>query len=95
MSQNKKAEILHYLMTVALAMNTDGNRILSNEEIDELVQSIKGITGVRLKENLLRKMIINNGRSLIGIIEVAQNLLNDKEEEKIFTIWIEEDEEEH
>lgn len=91
MSRNKRAELLHNLVTVALAMDRDGNRILSNEEIDEMVQTAKGIHGVRLKENLLRKMIINNGRSLAGVMEVARNLVKDDipEEENIFSFIIE------
>lgn len=82
MSRNKKAAVLHTLMTVALAMDTDG--ILSNEEIDELIDALRGIRGVRIKENMLRKMIIDNGRSLMGVMEVARNLVHDDKDERIF-----------
>lgn len=87
MSRNKRAELLHNLVTVALAMDSDGNRILSNEEIDEIVRTAKSIRGVRLKEHLLRKMIIDNGRSLTGVMEVARNLVDEdiSEEESIFS----------
>ena len=87
MSRNKRAELLHNFVTVALAMDHDGNRILSNEEMDEIVQTAKGIHGVRLKEHVLRKMIIDSGRSLTGVMEVARNLVDEdiSEEEKIFS----------
>jgi hypothetical protein len=86
MGRNRKAELLHNLVTVALAMDKDGNRILSNEEIDEIVQTAKSIQGVRLKENLLRRKIIDYGRSVTGVMEVARYLVKDdlSEEENIF-----------
>lgn len=89
MSRNKKAEVLHHLVTVALAMDKDRNMILSNEEIDELIQAIESVNGVRLKEKLLRKMIIDYGRSLTGIMEVARNLVNDNvlDDESLFSFF--------
>ncbi|GAX09575.1 hypothetical protein FisN_19Lh071 [Fistulifera solaris] len=86
MARNRKAELLHNLVTVALAMDKDGNRILSNEEIDEIVQTAKSVHGVRLKENLLKRTIIDYGRSVTGVMEVARYLVRDdvSEEENIF-----------
>jgi hypothetical protein len=87
MARNRKAELLHNLVTVALAMDKDGNRILSNEEIDEIVVTTKSIQGVRLRENVLRRTIIDYGRSVAGVMEVARNLVKEdlSEEEKIFS----------
>jgi len=93
MSQNKKADLLQNLMTVVLAMDKDGNMMLSNEEIDELIQTLEGIHGVRLKEDLLKKIIIDNGRSLKGIMEVARQLVTEDkaENDRVFEFLTDED----
>ena len=58
MDKNFKGELLQNLMTVILSMDKDGNMILSNEEIDELIQTLEGLHGVQLKEDLLKQAII-------------------------------------
>jgi hypothetical protein len=84
---NFKAELLQNMMTVILTMDRDGNMILSNEEIDELIQAMEGIHGTQVDEERLKKLIIDQGRSLMGVMEVARNLLRDDipEEESIFS----------
>jgi hypothetical protein len=88
MELNFKGELLQNLMTVALAMDRDGNMILSNEEISELIHTLEGMNGIQLKEDLLKQRIIDQGRSLAGIMQVARNLLlsdDDPAEESIFS----------
>lgn len=74
MSQNRKAVILQNLITVLLA--TDGNQdmLLSDEEIDDLIHNMESINGVELKEDLVRKTIIDAGRSVASVMEVARNV---------------------
>jgi hypothetical protein len=89
--QNHKTELLQNLMTVMLTMDRDGNMILSNEEIDELIQALEGIHGVQLQEDKLRKIIIDQGRSLMGVMDLARNLLlGEDNEDAIFSIIEEE-----
>ena len=77
MDSNFKGELLQNLMTIIFALDRDGNMILSDEEIDDLIQTLEGMQGVQLKEDLLKQSIIEKGRSLEGIMEVARNLLSD------------------
>lgn len=84
--QNHKTELLQNLMTVMLSMDRDGNMILSNEEIDELIQTLEGIHGVQLQEEKLRQIIIDQGRSLMGVMDIARNLLLGQDEDAIFSI---------
>ena len=76
MSQNRKAVILQNLVSVLLA--TDGNQdmLLSDEEIDDLIHNLESINGVELKEDLVRKTIIDSGRSVAAVMEVARNVDN-------------------
>ena len=74
-----------------LTMDRDGNMILSNEEIDELIQALEGIHGVQLQEDKLRKIIIDQGRSLMGVMDLARNLLlGEDNDDAIFSIIEEE-----
>ena len=74
MSQNRKAVILQNLITVLLS--TDGNQdmLLSDEEIDDLIHNMESINGVELKEDLVRNTIIDAGRSVASVMEVARNV---------------------
>ena len=74
MSQNRKSIILQNLITVLLA--TDGNQdmLLSDEEIDDLIHNMESINGVELKEDLVRNTIIDAGRSVASVMEVARNV---------------------
>jgi len=74
MTRNRKAVILQNLVTVLLA--TDGNQdmLLSDEEIDDLIHNMESINGVELKEDLVRQTIIDAGRSVAAVLEVARNV---------------------
>jgi len=74
---NHKSDILQNLLTVLLTLDRDGNAILSDEEIDEVIHTMEGVHGVQFNEELLRKAIIDAGRSTFGILEVARNVLSD------------------
>ena len=88
-NRNVKADVLQNLMTVLLTMDRDGNMMLSNEEIDELIQTLEGIQGAQMDEARFRKAIIDQGRSITGVMEIARNLLSDETplEESIFTLF--------
>lgn len=75
MDRNCQGFILQNLVTVLLATDADQNMMLSDEEIDELIHNLEGIQGVQLKEDLLRKTIIEQGRSVGAVMEVARNVL--------------------
>jgi hypothetical protein len=75
MDRNFQAVILQNLVTVLLATDANRDMMLADEEIDELIRNLEGIQGVQLKEDLLRKTIIDNGRSVGAVMEVARNVL--------------------
>lgn len=75
MESNIQAAILQNLVTVMLSTDADQNMMLSNEEIDELIQNLEGINGIQLKEDQVRKTIIEHGRSVGAIMEVARQAL--------------------
>lgn len=87
--RNVKANLLQNLMTVILTMDRDGNMILCDEEIDELIHALEGIQGAQMNEERFRKVIIDQGRCIYGVMDVARTLLSDDTpmEETIFTLF--------
>lgn len=79
METNAKSELLQNLITVMLASDADGDLILSDEEIDSLVYNLEQIHAVELHEDLLKETIIEHGRNLASLMEVARHLLCSKD----------------
>lgn len=77
MQDNLRGDILQNLISVVLTVDNNDDSTLSTVEIDKLIARIEGIQGVDLKEELLRKKLVENGRSLNAIMEVAKNLLDE------------------
>lgn len=86
MKTNQKAVILQNLVTVLLATDADADMLLSDEEIEELIQNLEGIHGVQLNEDLLRQTVIDQGRSVAAVMEVARAVLTPSDgESNIFS----------
>jgi hypothetical protein len=87
MHDNLTGDILQNLISVVLTVDKDGDSALSDTEINELILKFEGMQGVNLKEDLLRKKLTEQGRSLHSIMEVAKNLLDDEcpPDQNIFT----------
>ena len=66
MQDNLMADILQNLISVVLECDKDGDMVLSDEEIDNIILKMEGMNGVDLKEDLLREALVQNGRSLNG-----------------------------
>lgn len=75
MHQNKQAVVLQNLMTLLLATDADADMILSDQEINDLLHNLEGLHGVQLKEGLIRQVILENGRSISAVMEVAREAL--------------------
>ena len=89
MSVNAKSELLQNLITVMMAADSNGDMLLSDVEIDELIQQLESIGKVQLKEARIREIIIREGRSLAGIMELARYVLLDENippEKNIFSL---------
>lgn len=75
MDENKQAVVLQNLMTLLLATDADADMIMSDQEINDLIHNLEGLHGVQLKEGLIRQVILENGRSISAIMEVAREAL--------------------
>jgi hypothetical protein len=86
MQRNYQAELLQSIISVLLAIDADQNMLLSDEEIDDLIQDMEGIHDVDINNDQLKNIIIHEqGRSVLGIMEIAkQALAGNSDDNKIF-----------
>jgi uncharacterized protein YpuA (DUF1002 family) len=87
MDDNFKADLMNNIVTILLAGDENGDMLLSDEEIDEIIHELESVHGVNLNDTLLRKIVIDKGRSITGVMEVARHLLSDTipEDQNIFS----------
>mmetsp|Transcript_9717 Transcript_9717/g.16240 ORF Transcript_9717/g.16240 Transcript_9717/m.16240 type:complete len:257 (-) Transcript_9717:40-810(-) len=77
MEDNLNGNILQNLIHVVLAVDNDGDMILDDDEIQELIFKFEELNGVDLDDDKFRQVIIDHGRSLNAIMELVRNLLED------------------
>eukprot|EP00525_Craspedostauros_australis_P013159 CAMPEP_0198110196 /NCGR_PEP_ID=MMETSP1442-20131203/2216_1 /TAXON_ID= /ORGANISM="Craspedostauros australis, Strain CCMP3328" /LENGTH=261 /DNA_ID=CAMNT_0043766153 /DNA_START=84 /DNA_END=869 /DNA_ORIENTATION=- len=97
MQKNLQGDILQNLISMALACDDDGDMMLDDDEIDQLIINLEGVQGVQLKEDSIRKMIVDNGRSLDAIMGIAKKMMESGDDDSgggLFTFFEPEDEEE-
>jgi hypothetical protein len=75
MHENKQAVVLQNLMTLLLATDADADMIMSDQEINDLIHNLEGLHGVQLKEDLIRQVILDQGRSISAVMAVAKEAL--------------------
>lgn len=76
MKQNVQGEVLGNLFDVLLVADLDGDDVLSNEEIHDLIVKMERLHGVDFNDELVKQTIIDNGRSIDGIMELVKNLMS-------------------
>ena len=95
MKTNYKGRLLQNLITVMLDADDDGNMMLSDDDIEQIIQRLEGLHNININDAALRKVIIDNGRSLEAVMEVAKSALmadsEDDPDNSLFTFLEEEE----
>eukprot|EP00978_Attheya_sp_CCMP212_P005834 scaffold12984_cov58-Attheya_sp.AAC.7 len=88
MDENLKGAVLQNLITTVLACDHDGDSIINDDELEELILKMKSQNGVEIKEEEFKNKIVKGGRSLNAIMDLVRNLLSEDvpEEERIFNL---------
>uniref|UniRef100_A0A7S2DX52 Uncharacterized protein n=1 Tax=Helicotheca tamesis TaxID=374047 RepID=A0A7S2DX52_9STRA len=86
--QSLEAQIIQNLISVIMAADQDGDFVMEDGEIDELILRLNSVEGVQIDEVLFKKVLKKSNHSLSAVLEIVRNLLDDKvpEEENIFKI---------
>ena len=81
MHKNYKGQVLQNLISVLLGADEDGNMILSDDDIADIIHRLENLHNVNINDEALKQMIIENGRSIEAVMAVAkQALMADSEE---------------
>jgi len=75
MKTNKQGQVLQNLISVVLNADSDGNRILSDEDIDEIIRRLEGLHHVNIDDGKVRQTIIDHGRSVEAVLQLAKTVL--------------------
>ena len=78
MESNLKANVLQNLLQLVIRSDKDGDHVVEEEDIDALVKNIEKTQGVIVQKDRFRNMIMDEGGSLHGIMNVIKNLMNDE-----------------
>mmetsp|Transcript_856 Transcript_856/g.1138 ORF Transcript_856/g.1138 Transcript_856/m.1138 type:complete len:268 (-) Transcript_856:117-920(-) len=97
MSKNYKGQLMQNLISVLLGADEDGNMILSDDDIEDIIHRLEGLHNVNINDALLRQLIIDNGRSVEAVMALAKHALmadSGDADDSLFTFLQEDDEEE-
>ena len=88
MQKNLRANVLQNLLQVVIRSDQDDNMTIEADEIDDLINRIKKINGVEVREEKFKDRIISSGGSLSSVMDIIKNLMADdvSKEDEIFII---------
>jgi hypothetical protein len=89
LDRDLQSEIVRALVGVILGADTDQDFLLSDAEIDDIIHKMEAIHGVQLKEDLLKSIVIEQGRSIKSIMALARNLMQENDPGKNIFSFIE------
>lgn len=91
MQSHLRTVVLHNILSVVLSSDDDGNNVIDDNEIEDLLKKIQTINGVEVCEDRFRNALKKSDGSLQSVMCVLQDLMADDnvdlpEEHKIFFI---------
>ena len=94
MQSNARGQLVQNLMTVLLRADADADMVLSDDDIDQMIQRLEGLHGINIDDQALRQVIIDNGRSVEAVMALARAAFatEDAAEHAIFK-YVQEEEE--
>lgn len=100
MHKNYKGQVLQNLISVLLGADQDGDMLLSDDDIEDMIHRLEGLHNVNINDAKFRQVIIDNGRSVEAVMEVAKQALmaetagkNGDADDALFTFLQEEEDE--
>lgn len=73
---NKLSDILTNVFDILLADDKDGDMILSDDEIDEIIETIEGLNNVDINDEKAKRMVIDAGRGINAVVQLIKDMLD-------------------
>lgn len=91
MQKNLKANVLQNLFSVVMNCDQDGDMTIDDDELEDVIEKMDNIKGVKVNKDLFRQAIIQQGRSLDAVMGIVRHLIAEggdgrPEEEQIFVL---------
>lgn len=78
MEQNVRAIVLQNILSVVFSSDANGDKKLSNEETNALIESLKEINGLHVNQREFRRIVKENEGSIHGISLIIGQLLEEE-----------------
>merc|ERR1712176_291706 len=75
MQKNLRANVLQNLLQVVIRSDQDDNMQIEEDEIDDLINRIKKINGVEVREDRFKEAIRSSKGSLSAVMDIIKNLM--------------------
>jgi len=75
MKDDLAGDVMQNIMTVVLAADDNGDMMLSDDEIDQVVKSLESLNGVDINDENARALIIAKGRDIPGLMDVVKTVI--------------------
>jgi len=72
-----KANVLQNLLDVVIGSDSDGNDVLNQNEIDNMIRRLQSINGVLVNDEKLRLIIAEKNGSVNSMIEVIKDVVQE------------------
>lgn len=72
MKQNERGRVLQNLVTILLNADQEGDMMFSDTDIDLLIERLEGLHDVDIDDEKIRKIIVENGRSVEAVMKLAR-----------------------
>jgi len=88
MQKNLRANVLQNLLQVVIRSDQDDNMTIEEDEIDDLINRIKKINGVEVREDRFKEAIRSSKGSLSAVMDIIKNLMaeDNSGEDEIFIV---------
>lgn len=88
MQKNLRANVLQNLLQVVIRSDQDDNMQIEEDEIDDLINRIKKINGVEVREDRFKEAIRRSKGSLSAVMDIIKNLMAEdiSGEDEIFIV---------
>uniref|UniRef100_A0A7S2S5B8 Uncharacterized protein n=1 Tax=Eucampia antarctica TaxID=49252 RepID=A0A7S2S5B8_9STRA len=82
MEKSVLGTVIQNIISITLSVDTDGDFLLNDSEIELLIRKVEKINDVDVNDKLIKKIIIDNGRNIDGVMNVIRDMLADHDDDK-------------
>mmetsp|Transcript_28172 Transcript_28172/g.61370 ORF Transcript_28172/g.61370 Transcript_28172/m.61370 type:complete len:267 (-) Transcript_28172:105-905(-) len=93
MNENLRANVLQNVISILIRSDTDGDFIIDDAEVDNLISRVEHLNGVDIHDANVRKVISDNKGDINALMVILKGVLNKEPEDRDSSLFSIKDEE--